>query len=42
LKVYAKNFGGDIQPNKYSVQIKKEIIEIDPVPMHHNSFWGKY
>lgn len=41
-KVYAKNFGGDIQPNKYSVKIKKEIIEIDPVPIHHNRFWGKY
>jgi membrane protein len=30
-KVYAKNFGGAIQPNKYSVRIKKEIIEIEPI-----------
>lgn len=30
-KIYAKNFGGAIQPNKYSVQIKKEIIEINPI-----------
>jgi membrane protein len=28
-KVYAGNFGGGIRPNKYSVAIKKQIIEID-------------
>ena len=29
-KVYAENYGGGIHPNKYSVAIKKQIIEIDP------------
>ncbi|TDD97449.1 YihY/virulence factor BrkB family protein [Flavobacterium cellulosilyticum] len=29
-KVYAENFGGGIHPNNYSVEIKKQIIEIDP------------
>lgn len=29
-KVYSKNFGGDIKPNRYSVAIIKQIIEIDP------------
>jgi len=33
-KVYAENFGGGIQPNKYSVAIKKQIIEIDPTLNH--------
>jgi membrane protein len=27
-KVYAKKYGGDISPNEYSVEIKKEIFEI--------------
>lgn len=27
-KVYAKSFGGQISPNEYSVEIKKEIFEI--------------
>ncbi|MBK0368885.1 YihY/virulence factor BrkB family protein [Flavobacterium sp. SE-1-e] len=29
-KVYANKYGGDIIPNKYSVEIKKEIIEVEP------------
>jgi len=29
-KVYAENFGGGIRPNQYSVEIKKQVIEIDP------------
>lgn len=29
-KVYANKYGGDILPNKYSVEIKKEIIEVEP------------
>ncbi len=29
-KIYAHTYGGDIRPNKYSVEIKKQIIEIDP------------
>ncbi|MCV9930677.1 YihY/virulence factor BrkB family protein [Flavobacterium sp. LS1R47] len=28
-KVYAKSFGGKIYPNEYSVEIKKEILEIE-------------
>lgn len=28
-KVYAKSYGGKIYPNEYSVEIKKEIFEID-------------
>jgi membrane protein len=28
-KVYAKTYGGKISPNEYSVEIKKEIFEID-------------
>jgi membrane protein len=28
-KVYAKQYGGKISPNEYSVEIKKEILEID-------------
>lgn len=30
-KVYAKTFGGKIYPNEYSVEIKKEILEINEV-----------
>lgn len=29
-KVYANKYGGDILPNKYSVEIRKEIIEVEP------------
>lgn len=28
-KVYAKSYGGNIYPNEYSVEIKKEILEIE-------------
>jgi membrane protein len=28
-KVYAKTYGGNISPNEYSVEIKKEILEIE-------------
>ena len=30
-KVYAKTFGGKIYPNEYSVEIKKEILEINEI-----------
>jgi membrane protein len=30
-KVYAKSYGGQISPNDYSVEIKKEVFEIENV-----------
>ncbi|HEU0126255.1 MAG TPA: ribonuclease BN, partial [Flavobacterium sp.] len=30
-KVYAKSYGGKIYPNEYSVEIAKEVYEIEDV-----------